>query len=152
MEKSTFVYVTYIRTTPKKLWRALITPEFQRQYWNGMHWESDWKAGSPWKMLFPDGQIADNGTIVESRPPKRLVMRWRNEWDRALKSEGFSLCTMELKPMTDSVKLTITHTIDRPKSKLINAVSGGWPFVLSNLKSLLETKKIAIKEYRHRRT
>ena len=100
MEKSTFVYVTYIRTTQKKLWQALITPEFQREYWNGMHLESEWKAGSPWKMVFADGSVADSGTIVEYRPPKRLVMRWRNEWDRVLKSEGFSRCTMELKPMS----------------------------------------------------
>ncbi len=148
MEKSTFVYVVYIRTTQKKLWQALITPEFQRQYWNGAHMESDWKKGSPWKLGYSDDNITDSGSIIEFHPPKRLVIKWRNEFMPALKSEGFSICTMELNPQPGAVKLTITHAINRPKSKLINAVSGGWPFVLSNLKSLLETGKVVMRQYK----
>ena len=61
MSKSTFAYVTFIRTTPERLWSALITPEFQRQYWFDMHCESDFKTGSAWKLVFPDGRIADMG-------------------------------------------------------------------------------------------
>ena len=149
MEKSTFIYVTYIRTTQKKLWQALITPEFQRQYWNGAHMESDWKKGSPWKLGYSDDNITDRGSIIECRPLKRLVIKWRNEFMPTLKSEGFSVCTMDLEPVSGTVvKLTITHSIDRPKSKLINAVSGGWPYILSNLKSLLETGKIVLKKYK----
>jgi len=142
--KSTFVYVTFIRTTPDRLWEALTDAEFTQQYWFGTHCESEWKAGSPWKLVFPDGRVADAGEIVEADRPKRLVIKWRNEWKPELKAEGYSRCTMELEPATDAgvVKLTITHEIDRPGSKVIDAVSGGWPRILSNLKSLLETGEV----------
>jgi uncharacterized protein YndB with AHSA1/START domain len=142
---STFVYVTFIRTTPERLWSALTSPDFTRQYWFGMHHETDWKAGSSWQLVFPDGRIADTGEIVEVDPPKRLVLRWRNEFRPELKSEGYARCTVELEPIADSVKLTITHVMDRPKSKFIEAVSGGWPRILSNLKSLLETGQVVLK-------
>ena len=78
--KSSFVYVTYIRTTPQKLWTALTTPEFMKKYWFGMNFETDWKVGSPWKLIFPDGRIADAGEIVEFDKPKRLVLKWRNQF------------------------------------------------------------------------
>jgi uncharacterized protein YndB with AHSA1/START domain len=78
-----------------------------------------------------------------------MVIRWQNEWKPELKAEGASRCTIELEPVGRSVKLTLTHEIDRPDSKLITAVSGGWPRVLSNLKSLLETGDIAITEAQH---
>src|SRR6516225_9907910 len=144
MTDSTFVYVTFIRTTPERLWEALTSAEFTKQYWFGMHQETDWKPGSPWRLVFADGRVADAGEIVESNPPKRLVIKWRNEWKPELKSEGFSFCTFTLESTGGAVKLTITHTIDRPDSKLIEAVSGGWPKILSNLKSLLETRKLAL--------
>jgi uncharacterized protein YndB with AHSA1/START domain len=141
---STFVYVTFIRTTPEKLWSAFTSPEFTKKYWFGMHQEADWKAGSPWQLVFADGRVADTGEIVEIDPPKRLVLKWQNEFKPELKSEGPSCCMIELEPVSDAVKLTITHTMDRPESKLIGAVSGGWPRILSNLKSLLETGQIAV--------
>lgn len=141
---SSFVYVTFIRTTPKKLWTALTSPNFMKQYWFDMHLESDWKAGSPWRMVFPDGKTADNGEVLEAVPPKRLVLKWRNEWKPELKAEGFSRCTIELEPKGPAVKLTITHTMDRPDSKFIGAVSGGWPQIMSNLKSLLETGEVLL--------
>jgi uncharacterized protein YndB with AHSA1/START domain len=72
MPRSTFVYVTYIRTTPEKLWLALTDPEFMKQYWFGMHCESQWTAGSSWKLVSPSGQIYDAGEIVEADPPRRL--------------------------------------------------------------------------------
>ena len=64
MSSDTFVYVTYIRTTPEKLWAALTAPEWQKQYWFAMHQESDWSAGSAWKMLFSDGRVADAGEVL----------------------------------------------------------------------------------------
>jgi uncharacterized protein YndB with AHSA1/START domain len=85
------------------------------------------------------GQIFDAGEIVEAVPPRRLVIRWQNQWKPELKEEGSSLCTMELEPSGSAVKLSITHTIECEPSKFIEAVSGGWPKVISNLKSLLET-------------
>ncbi|MBB6484969.1 SRPBCC family protein [Rhizobium lusitanum] len=144
MTGSKFVYVTFICTSPEKLWSALTTPEFIRQYWFDMTHETDWKVGSPWKMLFPDGRVADLGEISEFDPPKRLAFKWRNEWRSDLKVEGWSRCILELEPADDAVKLTVTHTIDVENSKFIEAVSGGWPKILSNLKSLLETGKVAI--------
>jgi len=144
MAGSSFVYVTFIRTSPDELWSALTDPEFTKKYWFGVHQESDWKAGSSWKLIFPDGRIADAGEIVEIDPPRRLVLRWRNEFKPELKAEGYSRCVVEIEPAGDAVKLTITHTMDRDKSKFIDAVSGGWPRILSNLKSLLETGRIVL--------
>jgi uncharacterized protein YndB with AHSA1/START domain len=140
MARSTFVYVTYIRTTPEKLWSALTEDvEFMKQYWFGVHCESQWTAGSSWKMVHGDGQITDAGQIVEADPPRRLVIRWQHQNKPELEAEGKSLCTMELQPTGAAVKLSITHSIERESSKFIAAVSGGWPKILSNLKSLLET-------------
>ena len=148
MSKSTFIYVTFIRTTPEKLWTALTTPDFMREYWFGMHCQSDWRPGSSWKLVFSDGRTADAGEIVESEPPRRLVVKWRNEWSPEMNAEGYSRCAFELEPVPDAspvaVKLTVTHTMERPESKFIAAVSGGWPRILSNLKSLLETGEVAV--------
>jgi len=145
MAKSIFVYVTYIRTTPEKLWSALTEDsEFMKQYWFGVHCESAWTPGSPWKMLGPNGQLYDDGAIVEAEPSKRLVIRWVNRKQPELTAEGDSFCTIELEPIGASVKLSITHTIDREHSKLIEAVSGGWPKIMSNLKSLIETGTIVL--------
>ena len=146
MARSQFVYVTYIRSTPEKLWSALTDAQFMKQYWFGTHCESEWAAGSAWKLISPDGQILDAGEIVEAVPPRRLVIRWQHQNKPELKAEGASLCTMDLEPVETIVKLTITHTIEREPSNLIAAVSGGWPKVLSNLKSLLETGCIALVE------
>ena len=137
--KSSFVYVTYIRTTPEELWAALTTPEFMKKYWFGMNFESDWEVGSPWKLVFPDGRVADTGEIVEIDKPKRLVLRWRNQFRPELHEEGDARCVMEIKPAGDVAKLTITHEIDKSGSKFIDAVSVGWPKILSSLKTLLET-------------
>lgn len=141
---SRFVYVTYIRTTPERLWSALTTPEFIQQYWFGIRAEAEWKQGGNWKLVFKDGRIADSGKITEFDPPKRLAISWQNEFRPELKAEGVSLCTMELEPTGEAVKLTVTHTIERENAKFIDAVAGGWPQILSNLKSLLETGSIAL--------
>ena len=148
MAKSTFVYVTYIRTTPEKLWSALTDVEFMKQYWFGMRCESQWTAGSAWKLVSSAGQIYDAGEIVEADPPRRLVIRWQNQFKPELKAEGASLCTMELEQQPDgaAVKLSITHTIECEPSKFIAAVSGGWPKVISNLKSLLETGSAVLQD------
>ena len=139
--QSTFVYVTYIRTTAEKLWSALTKPQFAKQYWFGMHMASEWKPGAEWKLCFTDGRVADIGEVLEVDPPRRLVLRWQNEFRPELKAEGPAKCTFELEPNGEIVKLTITHSSPRPDSQLIVAVSGGWPKILANLKSLLETGK-----------
>jgi uncharacterized protein YndB with AHSA1/START domain len=140
-----FVYVTFIRTTPDKLWAAITGPGFMKQYWFGMQIKTDWNVGSSWQLMFPDGRVADGREIVEFDPPKRLVLKWRNEWKPEFKAEGHSHLTMELEPLDGAVKLSIHHAMDRAESKLIQAVSGGWPSILSNLKSLLETGDVVLK-------
>ena len=146
MARSTFVYVTYIRTTPERLWSALTDAGFIKQYWFGMRCESEWMAGSSWKLVSGDGRIFDAGEIVEAEPRRRLVIRWQHHNKPEIEAEGVSLCTIELEPSGSAVKLSITHTIEREPSKFIEAVSGGWPKVVSNLKSLLETGAVALQE------
>jgi uncharacterized protein YndB with AHSA1/START domain len=142
--KSSFVYVIYIRTTAERLWSALTTSDFAQQYWGGARPEAEWKRGGAWKLTFPDGRVADKGEITEFDPPKRLVIRWRNEFMPEFKAEGWSLCTMEIEAARgEAVKLTVTHAMERADSKLIGAVSSGWPQILSDLKSLLETGSTA---------
>jgi len=146
---SSFVYVTFIRTTPEKLWAALTDPAQMKEYWFGMHFETEWKKGAEWRMLFPDGKVADTGEIVEFDPPKRILLRWRNEFRPELKAEGYALCTIDIEPYGDAVRLSIAHTMERAESQFIQAVSGGWPKILSNLKSLLETGQIALTQRDH---
>lgn len=136
-----FVYVTYIRTTPEKLWEALLKPEFTRMYWFGATLESEWQKGASWKIVFADGRTADTGEILEIEPHRRIVIKWRNELMTELKDEGYSRCTIEIEPADDAVKLSVIHEIDRTGSQFIRAVSGGWPKILSSLKSLMETGK-----------
>lgn len=139
MAESQFVYVTFIRTTPKKLWRALLEPEFTRQYWMGTVQESEWKPGASWKIVFPDGRMTDSGEVVEIDPPRKLVLKWKHELFPELTGEGYARMTYKLEPQGDMVKLTVLHEMDKPESKFIKAVSNGWPIILSSLKSLLET-------------
>jgi uncharacterized protein YndB with AHSA1/START domain len=139
MNDSRFVYVTYIRTTPEKLWKALIDPEFTRRFWNETWQDCEWKPGATWRLMIPDGRVADAGEIVEIEPQRRLVLRWRNEFMPELREEGYSRMTYEIEKKRESVKLTVIHEMERGGSKLIDVVSGGWPTILSSLKSVLET-------------
>jgi uncharacterized protein YndB with AHSA1/START domain len=134
-----FVYVTYIRCTPEKVWAALTQPEFTRQYWGETYQESDWKAGSPWRLMIPDGRVGDEGEIIESDPPRRLVVSWLNAFMPELRAEGATRVTYELEAMGASVKLTLIQESAVPDSKVIDAMSQGWPHLLASMKSLLET-------------
>ncbi|MGA3081686.1 MAG: SRPBCC family protein [Terracidiphilus sp.] len=139
MAESEFVYVTYIRTTPEKLWRALTEPEFTRKFWCDTVQESEWKPGASWRLVIPDGRVADTGKVVEIEPNRKLVLTWQNHLFPEMTAEGYSRLTYELEPAGGTVKLTVTHTMDRSESKLVKAVSIGWPHILSSLKTLLET-------------
>jgi uncharacterized protein YndB with AHSA1/START domain len=144
MANSSFVYVTFIKAAPERLWAALTAPEFTRQYWFGVTHESEWTPGATWKLMFQDGRVADTGEIVECDPPRRMVIKWRNEFRPELKEEGYSRCVIEIEKIGEASKLTISHSIPKDNSKFIEAVSGGWPLILSNLKSLLETGAVTI--------
>ena len=141
---SQFRYVTYIRTTPQRLWSALTSTQIARQYWHGLTPTAEGRVGGAWQVTLPDGRIADTGEILEFEPPKRLAIRWQHDWKPELKAEGRSLCTIEVEPAGEAAKLSVTHGMDRPDSKFIGAVSIGWPHILSNLKSLMETGSIVL--------
>jgi uncharacterized protein YndB with AHSA1/START domain len=147
---STFLYVTFIRTTPERLWDALTDPATIRTFWMGAKADSTFKTGAPWSLTLADGRLADTGEILESDPPTqdkagRLVIKWRNEFREELKAEGWSVCAFDIEKADGAAtKLTVTHTLEREGSKFIEAVSGGWPAILSNLKSLLETGELVL--------
>ena len=98
--------------------------------------------------MIPDGRVGDSGTVLEIEPERRLVLSWRNEFKPEMHAEGYSRMTYELEPIGSSVKLALTHEMDKPDSILISAVSSGWPHILSSLKSLLETGE-SLEETRH---
>ena len=85
---SRFVYVTYIRTTPEKLWQALLDPEFTRQYWAETWQDCDWKAGSDWRLMIPDGRVADSGEVLEIEPERKLVLTWQKEFEPEMHARG----------------------------------------------------------------
>ncbi len=139
MKNTTLVYATYIRTTPEKLWEAITKPEFTRQYWAGAANVSTWKKGSKWEHVF-DGKpdpIAITGKVLESIPPKRLVLTWADPDDLGDESR----VTFEIAAMEDTVCLTVTHDDLKSDSDMVRGVSWGWPRVLSSMKSFLETGK-----------
>lgn len=130
----TFVYTTYINSTPEKVWEAITDPELSGQYWGHAN-VSDWQQGSRWEHQRLDGSgIADVvGTVVEADPPRKLVTTW------AEPSGGQeSTVTFLIQPYQDIVRLTVTHADLADPTEYAQA-SGGWAAVLSNLKSFLET-------------
>ena len=139
MEKAQFVYVTYIATTPKKLWNALIAPEMTTKYWQHVN-VSDWKPGSTWEHRRADKEGPRDivGKVIESSPPSRLILTWAFPEDEA-HEEKHSRVTFEIEPFRDVVRLTVTHERLEPGSEMLNGITDGWPKVLSSLKSLLET-------------
>lgn len=148
MAESRFVYVTYIRVAPERVWEALTTDAFMKDYFFGVHFDTDWKPGSPWRMVHRDGDVTDVGEIIEFSPPSRLVLAWQNVMRDDLKAEGMTRMTAEIEPVGDAAsKLTLTHVSDVENSKVIGAVSGGWPSILSNLKSLLETGEVVVTRF-----
>lgn len=135
-----FVYTTYIKTTPARLWEALTNPEFTRQYWvEGI--ESDWKPGSSWRHNSGnDAEPRLGGTILESDPPHRLVMSWGDPKRRDA-AVAHSRVTFELEAVGDMVRLNVLHDALEAGAAMTKSVTAGWPRVLSSLKSLLETGK-----------
>ena len=138
MSKPAFVYVTYIATTPEKLWQALIDEDFIAQYWGGTRLKSDWTLGSTIEFITAEGKLTDTGVILEIDPPRRLSFSWHVMHEFA-KGEPDSRVTWELVPVGATVKLTLTNDRFEPGSKVLEAVSSGWPMIISCMKTLLET-------------
>jgi uncharacterized protein YndB with AHSA1/START domain len=138
MTKHTYVYVTYILSTPEKVWEALTDAKISASYWEREN-VSDWKVGSEWQHRLP-GKSADVvGKVLESDPPRRLVTTWEPPVGRAERDDPArsNRCAFDIEDVGGKVKLTVTH--GELADEDFKNVSGGWPAVLSNLKSLLET-------------
>jgi uncharacterized protein YndB with AHSA1/START domain len=138
MSKPEFIYVTYIETTPEKLWHALTDGDFTERYWFGARLRSDWKVGSSFEMVRSDGAVSDAGKVVECDPPRRLAYTFINLSD-TYKNEFPALATFVLEPYGKLVKLTLTQEGFVEGGKFYAGISKGWPAILSSLKSLLET-------------
>jgi uncharacterized protein YndB with AHSA1/START domain/DNA-binding transcriptional ArsR family regulator len=139
--KPSHVFMVFIRTTPEQLWEAITSSEFTQQYYYGSTVESDWRAGSPYVYrIGGDDQIV--GEVIESDPPRRLVSTFDARWDQEVAADPPSTISWEIEPAGSGVcKLTVVHEGLAPDSATASQVDGGMPFILSGLKSLLETGK-----------
>jgi uncharacterized protein YndB with AHSA1/START domain len=133
MEK---VYELYIKTTPERLWEAITNPEMRCQYTFGLIVTSDWGPGSRYQGMGQDRLVLE-GENLDVDPPRRLVQSFRALWDEGVMSEGTSRVTWEIEPVGDSCRLVVTHDCLRDDAN--PQLYGGWPMVLSGLKTLLET-------------
>jgi uncharacterized protein YndB with AHSA1/START domain len=138
MEK---VFEIYIRTTPERLWEAITDSETRSKYNFGVGVDSDWKVGSPLEMgSAKAGGLLGEGEILEVDPPRRLVHTMVALWSDEVKSEGASRVTWEIEPVADSCRLTVTH--DEMREGAHSELYGGWPMILSGLKTWLETGEL----------
>ena len=136
MSNSDFVYTTYIKTTPEKLWSAITNPEFARQYWGGNGNFSDWKKGSKWQHVGATGKdVYCEGEVLECTPPKRLVISWADPGD----TKDVSRVSFDIEPVQGLIRLVVTHGGFIAGSEMRGKISCGWPLVLSSMKSYLET-------------
>jgi uncharacterized protein YndB with AHSA1/START domain/DNA-binding transcriptional ArsR family regulator len=131
------VFEIYIKTTPERLWEAITDPEMRRQYNFGLGVASDWKPGSRYELSHPRGGDMATGENLEVDPPRRLVQSFIALWSEDVKREGTSRVTWEIEPVGDSCRLTVTH--DQLHEDANGEIYGGWPMILSGLKTLLET-------------
>ncbi len=138
-QTTSFVYVTYIRSTPAKVFEAITKPEIARRYW-GHENVSDWQPGSRWEHIRASEQrtLELVGEVVEVSPPKRLVMTWANA-SQADDPASYSRVSFDIAEYDTMVRLTVTHDDLEVGSGMHKGVSQGWPAVLCSLKSYLET-------------
>jgi len=139
-KSASFIYITYIRTTPAKVFEAITRPDITRRYWGHENVSVDWQPGSAWQHIRDnDVRTVDLvGTVLQSDPPRRLVINWANE-SQQCDPDHYSRVTFDIEQQGDLVKLTVTHDELQPGSGMLNGISKGWPHVLSSLKSYLET-------------
>lgn len=138
MRKPEFIYVTYIETTPDKLWDALTSSEFTRRYWWNTSVVSDWKVGSSFSLVL-NGNTTDTGEVLEADRPRRLSYTFRHILNEDARNERPSRVTFVLEQHGKLVKLTLTHEDFADDSVILDGISKGWPAIMSSLKSMLET-------------
>jgi uncharacterized protein YndB with AHSA1/START domain len=138
MEK---IFEIYIRTSPERLWEAITDPEIRAKYNFGAGVKSDWTPGSRLEMASPDGQfVLGEGEVLEADPPRRLVHTMTALWGEEVKAEGTSRVTWDIEPVADSCRLTVTH--DQLREGANDQLYGGWPMIISGLKTWLETGEL----------
>jgi uncharacterized protein YndB with AHSA1/START domain len=133
------IFEIYIKTTPERLWKALTDTELRSKYTFGAIVTSDWTVGSRYEAVGRGTPIFE-GENLEVDPPRRLVQSFRALWGEDVKSEGTSRVTYEITPIGDSCRLLVTH--DQLREDANNQLYGGWPMILSGLKTLLETGEL----------
>jgi uncharacterized protein YndB with AHSA1/START domain len=138
--KPAIVYTIYIASTPEKVWEALTTAEFSKQYFSGLAVELEQKAGGAFVVRLPDGSVHISGEVIECAPPRKLTITWNVNWPDLVEKLGPTLVTYEIEQTGAAVRLTLTQAHDRPISDdILSGGRAGWPAILSSMKSLLET-------------
>jgi uncharacterized protein YndB with AHSA1/START domain len=134
------VYTIYIASTPEKVWQALTSAEFSRQYFSGLAVEMEARQGGAFAVRLPDGALHIGGEVIECHPPRRLTVTWNVNWPGLVEKLGPTLVTYEIDEVADAVRLTLIQSHDRTISDdILSGGRAGWPAILSSLKSLLET-------------
>ena len=140
--KPAIVYTIYIASTPEKVWQALTSAEFSKQYFFGNSVEVDLRVGGDFIVRTPDGALHISGEVIECDPPKKLTVTFNVNWPELIEKLGPTLVSYEIEPSGEAVKLTLTQSQDRVLSDdILSGGRSGWPAILSSLKSVLETGK-----------
>jgi uncharacterized protein YndB with AHSA1/START domain/DNA-binding transcriptional ArsR family regulator len=139
MERPRHVFQVFIRTTPERLWQAITDPAFTQRFFFQTRVDAEWRSGAPLRYWTHDGDLVVEGQVLEAEPPRRLVTTWAFMRDPDTKGDAPSRVTWEIEPMGTTCKLTLVHDGFASETPTFQSVGGGWPMVLSSLKSLLET-------------
>ena len=145
--KPSLVYTVYIASTPAKVWEALTSAEFSRQYFFGNSVDIDLKVGGAFIVRMPDGALHISGEVIECEPEKKLTVTFNVNWPALIEKLGQTLVTYEIEQAGDAVRLTLTEAHERELGDdILSGGRQGWPAILSSLKSVLETgKPLAVK-------
>lgn len=141
VDKPTHMFEIFIQTTPEHLWEALTESDFTTQYYYASKVESDWKPGSNFRYTLPDGSEAIRGEVVEAEPGRRLVTTFDACWDDGVAADEPSRISWDIEQQGDAVKLRVTHDGFAGETETYRQIAGGMPYILSGLKTLLETGK-----------
>jgi uncharacterized protein YndB with AHSA1/START domain/DNA-binding transcriptional ArsR family regulator len=141
VDRPSHVFEIYIQTTPEQLWEALTESDFTTQYYYASKIESDFKPGSDFSMTLPDGTEAIRGEVVEAEPGKRLVTTFDARWDAGVAADPPSRISWDIEQQGEACKLKVTHDGFEAETETFRQIGGGMPYVLSGLKTLLETGK-----------
>jgi len=145
--KPSLVYTIYIASTPEKVWEALTSAEYSREYFSGFGVEVEDRVGGAFVLRAPDGSVHIGGEVIAYDPPRKLLITFNVNWPGLVEALGETLVTYEIEQAGDAVRLTMTESNDRPISDdILSGGRDGWPAILSSLKSVLETGKPLVVE------